>query len=80
MTIEQFLRGCFDCGYEASVQLMPDGEWRISVYEGPNAFEGRYKVAEGSSFEAALKAFETEPWGPSTKDAIAKAQAAGGWN
>jgi hypothetical protein len=80
MMIEEFMRGCFDCGYEAAVILTPDGVWRISVYQGPNAYEAPYKAAEAATFEAAFAAFESEPWGPSTKDAIAEAQRLGGWS
>lgn len=79
MTIEQFLRGCFDCGYEAAVMLHPSGVWRISVYEGSDVFTSRYRKAEGSTFAAALETYTTEPWEPSAKDAIAAAQALGGW-
>ena len=79
MTIEHFLRGCFDCGYEAAVILTPEGVWRISVYDGANVYESRYRVSEGLSWEAAEHNFADAPWTPSTKDAIAAAQAAGGW-
>jgi len=83
MTIEQFLRGCFDCGYEAAIVLQPTGVWRISVYKGGDIYEARYKCAEAMTFEAALVAFEAEPWGVSTKEFIAatiKAQSLGGWS
>ena len=80
MTIEQFLRGCFDCGYEAAVTLSPDGVWHLSVYEGANVFESRYRAAEGASFALALAAFDAQAWNLSTKDAIAEARRIGSWS
>ena len=79
MTIEEFLRGCFDCGYEACVTLRTDGAWQLSVYESSNVYEARHKFAEATSFAAVLAALEAEPWGMSTKDAIAAARTLGDW-
>ncbi len=76
MGIEQFLRGCFDCGYESSVFLYPDGRWHIGVYEHSDLYNARFKSGGGATFDEAMEAFGIAEWRASTADATLNLSAA----
>lgn len=85
ISIEGFLRGCFDVGYEASVVAQTHGPegvsfFRISVYRNAaDVFHSEYRAAEGSTWAQTLTDWESAPWTESIADAMASARAAGGW-
>jgi hypothetical protein len=60
-TVDQFIAGCFDCGYGVSLFLEPEG-FVIWVYEGSWSSEARSRRGMGHTWADAFADYQAQDW------------------
>lgn len=62
MSIEAFMRGCFDVGLDVRVRLDVHGQWMVRAYDHVSPQSHRYRHGEGATFAEALQSYNDAEW------------------